>query len=262
LSYHSLAALWKSPLELPINVLRSDENATNGERIDMSRILIAGASRGIGLELAKQLAENGDDVVACVRSAAEAKLLDEVAKGAANISVEEMDLGDAASIDAAAAKISGALDAVLVVAGAKGGEAQSIDDVDIEEWHRSLDINTIGPLLVARAFKPHLVESGDGKLMILTSQLAASTWPMGGMYIYSTTKAGVSKVGQNLALDWKEDPITIALMHPGWVKTDMGGPYADLPVEDSASGIISVLSGLTKKDSGKFFKWTGEAHPW
>jgi len=176
--------------------------------------------------------------------------------------VEEMDLGDAASIDAAAAKISGALDAVLVVAGAKGGEAQSIDDVDIEEWHRSLDINTIGPLLVARAFKPHLVESGDGKLMILTSQLAASTWPMGGMYIYSTTKAGVSKVGQNLALDWKEDPITIALMHPGWVKTDMGGPYADLPVEDSASGIISVLSGLTKKDSGKFFKWTGEAHPW
>jgi len=229
----------------------------------MSKVLINGASRGIGLELTKQYAANGDEVIACVRDTAAAPLLDEVAKGADNIKIVQMDAGNPASIEAAAAKIgSGAIDIVINNAGAVGGGHQSIDDLDIEEWHRSLDVNTIGPLLVARAFKPNLAASGNGKLLIVTSQLAASTWPMGGMYIYSTTKAAVSKVGQILALDWKNDPITVALMHPGWVQTDMGGPNAQITAEESASGIRSVIAGLSKEDSGKFYKWNGEIHPW
>ena len=98
--------------------------------------------------------------------------------------------------------------------------------------------------------------------MNVTSQLAASTWPMGGMYIYSSTKAGLCKVAQALAIDWREEPITVALMHPGWVKTDMGGPNAAITPEESASGIRSVIAGLTRADSGKFYKWDGEIHPW
>ena len=98
--------------------------------------------------------------------------------------------------------------------------------------------------------------------MILSSQLAASTWPMGGMYIYSTTKAAVSKVGQILALDWAEDPIIVSIMHPGWVQTDMGGPTAEITAEESASGIRNVLSGLTKEDSGNFYKWNGDIQHW
>ena len=73
--------------------------------------------------------------------------------------------------------------------GVVGGGRQSIDDLDIEAWHDALTANTIGPILVARAFKQNLVASGAGNLMILSSQLGASTWPFGGMYIYSTTKA-------------------------------------------------------------------------
>ena len=137
-----------------------------------------------------------------------------------------------------------------------------IDDLDIEEWNRSLNTNTIGPALVAKAFKANLAASGAGNLMILTSQLAASTWPMGGMFIYATTKAAVSKVGQILALDWKDDPITVSLMHPGWVQTDMGGPHAQITVEESASGIRQVIDGLSKEDSGNFYRWNGEIHPW
>ncbi|NIP15898.1 MAG: SDR family NAD(P)-dependent oxidoreductase [Pseudomonadales bacterium] len=229
----------------------------------MSRVLISGASRGIGLELVKQYAAAGDEVIACVRDTGNAALLDEVASGADNVTVQQMDAGDPASIEAAAAAIGDApIDVLINNAGAVGGQHQSIDDVDIEEWHRTLDINTIGPLLISRAFKSNLAASGDGKLMIVTSQLAASTWPMGGMYIYSTTKAGVSKVGQILALDWKEEPITVGLMHPGWVQTDMGGPHAEITAEESASGIRGVIAGMTKADSGNFYKWNGEIHPW
>ncbi len=222
--------------------------------------MITGASRGVGAELARQYAAAGDDVIACVRDAEATPGIDDIRD---SVTVQQMDTGDPDSIAAAAEAIGdGPIDVLINNAGAVGGMRQSIDDLDVEEWHRTLNVNTIGPLLIARAFKSNLAASGDGKLMNVTSQLAASTWPMGGMYIYSSTKAGLSKIAQALAIDWKEEPITVALMHPGWVKTDMGGPHADITSEESASGIRDVIAGLTKADSGKFYKWNGEIHPW
>jgi len=229
----------------------------------MATIMIVGASRGIGLELTKQYATAGDNVLACVRDTGTAPKLDEIASSAGNINIEQLDIADPDSIESASKNIGDtAIDSVIIVAGALGGEHQSIDDIDIEEWHRTLDTNTIGPMKVASAFKSNLVASGKGNLMILSSQLAASTWPLGGSYIYSSTKAAVSKVGQILAIDWAEDPIIISIMHPGWVQTDMGGPHAEITAEESASGIRNVILGLTKADSGNFYKWNGEIHPW
>lgn len=231
----------------------------------MSTIMIVGATRGIGLELTKQYANEGNQVIACARDTANASLLNEVASGSENIKIEQLDIADAGSIESASSRIGEvAIDSVIIVAGWVGGmpDNQTIDNIDIDEWHNTLNINTIGPLLVAKAFKSNLAASGNGNLMILSSQLAASTWPMGGMYIYSTTKAAVSKVGQILALDWAEDPIIVSIMHPGWVQTDMGGPTAEITAEESASGIRNVISGLTKEDSGNFYKWNGDIHPW
>ena len=231
----------------------------------MSTIMIVGATRGIGLELTKQYANEGNQVIACARDTANASLLNEVASGSENIKIEQLDIADAGSIESASSRIGEeAVDSVIIVAGWVGGmpDNQTIDNIDIDEWHNTLNINTIGPLLVAKAFKSNLAASGNGNLMILSSQLAASTWPMGGMYIYSTTKAAVSKVGQILALDWAEDPIIVSIMHPGWVQTDMGGPTAEITAEESASGIRNVLLGLTKEDSGNFYKWNGDIHPW
>ena len=226
----------------------------------MSRVLITGASRGIGAELARQYAAAGDEVIACVRDVDAAPGLEDVRD---NVTVQQMDTGSPDSIAAAAAAIGdGPIDVLINNAGAMGGLSQSVDNLDIEEWHRSLDVNTIGPLLIARSFKANLAASGDGKLMNVTSQLAASTWPLGGMYIYSSTKAALCKVAQALAIDWKDEPITVALMHPGWVKTDMGGPHAAITPEESASGIREVIAGLTKADSGKFYQWNGDIHPW
>ncbi|MDD9960670.1 MAG: SDR family oxidoreductase [Gammaproteobacteria bacterium] len=226
----------------------------------MATVLVTGASRGIGSELVKQYSADGAEVIACVRDTAAAPGLDGVN---GNVRVVQMDTGSPESIAAAAAQVGDqVLDVVINNAGYVGGAKQGIDDVDLDEWHRTLDINTIGPLLIARAFKANLAASGDGKLMNVTSQLAASTWPFGGMLVYSSTKAALSKVAQILALDWKEDPITVALVHPGWVRTDMGGPNAEISAEESASGIRALIAGMTKADSGKFYKWNGDIHPW
>jgi NAD(P)-dependent dehydrogenase (short-subunit alcohol dehydrogenase family) len=227
----------------------------------MARVLITGAARGIGLEMTRQYAAAGDDVIACVRNT-DSEALQALAQSG-SVRIEQMDMADFESISAARKRIGDLpIDILINNAGAVGGKQQSIDDVDIAEWHKTLDINTIAPLLVARAFKSNLAASGNGKLMNVTSQLAASTWPMGGMLIYSTTKAALSKIGQILAIDWKDEPISVALMHPGWVKTDMGGPHAQLTAEESAAGIRNVIANMTKADSGKFYKWNGEIHAW
>jgi len=229
----------------------------------MATVMIVGATRGIGLELVRQYAADGNQVIACARDTAAAELLDKVAAGSESIAIEQLDIADPASIEAAAERIGdGAIDTVIIVAGVTGGQHQTLDDLDIEVWHETLKTNTIGPLLTARAFKRNLVASGQGNLMILSSQLAASTWPFGGMYIYSTTKAAVGKAARILSIDWKEEPIIVSVMHPGWVQTDMSGPQADITAEESASGIRNVIAGLKPEDSGNFYKWNGEIHPW
>ncbi len=229
----------------------------------MAKVMIVGATRGIGLELVNQYAAEGDDVIACARDTGAAELLDQMAEANANVSIEELDVAQPDSVSAAADRIGDvAIDTVIVVAGVVGGGRQSIDDLDIEAWHDALTANTIGPILVARAFKQNLVASGAGNLMILSSQLGASTWPFGGMYIYSTTKAAVGKAAKILSIDWKDDPIIVSVRHPGYVQTDMGGPNAEITPEESASGIRNVIGNLSSEDSGNFYKWNGDIHPW
>ena len=229
----------------------------------MAKVMIVGATRGIGLELVKQYAAEGDEVIACARDKGAADLLDQVVAGNDNVRIEQLDVAEPDSVTAAAERISAvAIDTVIVVAGVMGGGHQSIDDLDLDAWHQALSANTIGPILVARAFKQNLVASGAGNLMILSSQLGASTWPFGGMYIYSTTKAAVGKAAKILSIDWKDDPIIVSVMHPGYVQTDMGGPNAEITPEESASGIRNVLANLSAEDSGNFYKWNGDIHPW
>ena len=230
----------------------------------MANILISGASRGIGKEMARQYCEDGDWVYACCRNPASAEELAALAASSdGQITVHAMDVADQASIDACAAELAGvALDVVINNAGVTGGAHQSMGDIDVDDWIETFRINTIGPALVAQAFHGNLKAAENGKIMTVTSQLGASTWPFGGMYAYSTTKGAVNKVGQILALDWKEDGISSAVIHPGYVKTDMGGPNAEITPEESASGIRNVIAGMNMDNTGSFFKWNGEIHDW
>jgi NAD(P)-dependent dehydrogenase (short-subunit alcohol dehydrogenase family) len=228
----------------------------------MANVAITGAGRGIGLELAKQYAEGGDRVFALCRSPEKAADLNALAAASGGkVSVHKMDVGDDASVKAAAADIGdGAIDILLNVAGVVGGEKQGLQDQAWDDWQDAFNVMIIGPLRVMQAFLPQL---GDGaKVINITSQLAASTWPYGGYYAYGAAKAGLNRMMRSVALDVKDRGIVVGLVHPGWVQTDMGGAAAEITPQESASGIRKVSAEWTLDQSGDFKKWNGETHAW
>jgi NAD(P)-dependent dehydrogenase (short-subunit alcohol dehydrogenase family) len=229
----------------------------------MPTVLITGASRGIGLELARQYAESGDTVVAFCRNPHSADALNELARqSAGRVSVAAMDVSDERSIKAAGKALENQpIDILINNAGIRGGEDQSLEDVNTADWIEAFKVMTLGPFRVVQAFLENLKRVKNPKIMTITSQMGASTWPMGGSYSYGSAKAAVNRVMIALAVDLK-DQVIVNLIHPGWVQTDMGGPNADITPQASAAGIRKVIASVTEADSGKFFKWNGEIHPW
>ena len=227
----------------------------------MANVVITGAGRGIGLELAKQYADAGDRVFAMVRNPDGAAALKELAGQHSNVSVHRMDVGDDASVKTAAAETgAGKVDLLLNVAGVVGGEKQGLADQAWADWQDAFNVMTIGPLRVLQAFLPRM-EKG-AKVINITSQLAASTWPYGGYYAYGAAKAGLNRVMRSAAIDLKERGIVVGVVHPGWVQTDMGGPGAEITPQESAAGIRKAAAAWTIDRSGDFLKWNGETHPW
>ncbi|SFS09534.1 SDR family oxidoreductase [Sphingomonas jatrophae] len=226
----------------------------------MSTIVITGANRGVGLALTRAYAEAGDQVHALCRDPDGAAALHELGRATGRVTVGRIDIADKASIDAAAAAVSGPVDILINNAGILAGEDQSLDGVDLDVWMEAFRVMAIGPFLVSRAFLPQLEQAG-GRIAFLSSQLAASTWPYGGHYAYSSAKAAGNRVAQILAIDLKDKGISTVVLHPGYVQTDMGGPTADITAEESAAGIVQVIANVTPQTSGRFMKWTGEPHP-
>jgi NAD(P)-dependent dehydrogenase (short-subunit alcohol dehydrogenase family) len=228
----------------------------------MANVLITGASRGIGLELTRLYSEDGDTVFACCRSPETAQKLNaQTRRCDGRVIVYGMDVTDESSIKAAARMIGDApIDILINNAGIRGGNTQSLENIDTTEWIEAFKVMTIAPFRVVQAFLENLKRAKNPKIMTLTSQIAATTWPTGGFYAYASAKAGVNRVMQSLARDLM-DEIIVNLIHPGWVRTDMGGPGADISPEESAAGIRNVIAAVSKADSGKFYKWNGEIHP-
>lgn len=228
----------------------------------MANIVIAGASRGVGLALVEAYAKGGDNVLALCRDPDGAEKLNALAQsGCGAVKVGQIDITDAASVDRAAAAVGDdAVDVLINVAGIYQNETCP-EDNDFDHWRHSFEAMAIGPFRVVLAFLPALERSG-GKVMNVSSQLAASPWPYGGMYSYSAAKAALNRTMRGLSIDVKDRGVAIGLVHPGYVQTDMGGPGADITPRESAEGIRAVTAGLSLENSGGFWKWTGEVHPW
>ena len=223
----------------------------------MATIAITGAARGIGLELTRQYAAAGDQLLAFCRNPQKADALNRLAAETGKVRVIGMDVADDASVKRAAAE---AVDVLLNVAGISGPSRPELEASDWAMWQESFDVMTMGPLRVLQAFLPRM--QAGAKVINITSQIAASTWPTGGFYAYGAAKAGLNRMMRSVAIDLRDRGIIVGLVHPGWVQTDMGGPNAEITSQESAEGIRKVTQAWTLDRSGDFLKWNGETHPW
>jgi NAD(P)-dependent dehydrogenase (short-subunit alcohol dehydrogenase family) len=132
--------------------------------------------------------------------------------------------------------------------------------MDWADFDAAIEIMLKGPLRVLQAFLPRL--GAGSKVINISTQLAASTWPYGGFYPYVAAKAGLNRLMRSVAIDLKDRGVIIGLVHPGYVQTDMGGPDAEITPVESATGIRAVAAAWTLETSGDFLKWNGEAHAW
>jgi NAD(P)-dependent dehydrogenase (short-subunit alcohol dehydrogenase family) len=229
----------------------------------MVNVLITGTNRGIGFELTRLYAEDGDTVFAFCRTPQSAEKLNELTeRSRGRVRVHAMDVSDENSIKAAANAVGDLpIDILINNAGIRGGNMQSLEKTDTADWLEAFKVMTVGPFRVVQAFLKNLRAAKNPKVISITTQIAATTWPTGGFYSYASTKAALNRVMLGLAHDLK-DQVIVNLIHPGWVKTDMGGPGADITPQESAAGIRKVIASVSKADSGKFYKWNGDAHPW
>ncbi len=231
----------------------------------MSSVLITSASRGIGLEFVRQYAADGWHVFAACRDPAAANKLQSIAKASGGrVEVLAMDVTDGKAVHSAAARLRDlSLDLLINSAGIMGKPKQDLGEMDYASWAQVLDVNTMGPLRVTEAFVEQVGRSERKTIVTITSGMGSlADNSSGGWIAYRSSKAGVNMVMRTVALDLKSRGIICVLLNPGWVKTDMGGPNANITAEQSVSNMRRVIEKLKPADTGKFFHHDGSEFPW
>jgi NAD(P)-dependent dehydrogenase (short-subunit alcohol dehydrogenase family) len=229
----------------------------------MTTVLITGANRGLGLEFARQYANDGAKVIACCRKPADAKELQALAKSNGSVERHALDVSDFGAVRALAKDLTkDSIDILINNAGVYGPKRQSADDMDFDGWAHTLTVNTMGPLAVAQAFRANLLRGSEKKLVSITSGMGSTEENGGGYLAYRASKAALNNVMKSLSIDWRGDGIIAVVFDPGWVRTDMGGKNAPLLPEESVSGMRKVIAHLKLSDSGNFLNRNGEERPW
>ncbi|MGO4705633.1 SDR family oxidoreductase [Microvirga sp. 2MCAF38] len=224
----------------------------------MGTWLVTGIGRGIGRELTRILLSRGDRVIGTLRDRSGLPAELQAQEAAGRLRVLTMDVRDGASVTAAAAAADEPIDVLVNNAGIIGPERQSSLDTDFEGFIETLQVNTLAPLRVAQAFLPHLRRSPNAKIVTISSRMGSLSYAKSDRIAYRASKAAVNKVMQGLSTDLQGEGIPVIMVHPGWVRTDMGGSGADISVEQSAAGIVALIGRLSVKDTGGFFDWQGE----
>ena len=219
-------------------------------------VLIIGASRGIGLELVRQYRADGASVTATARSEAGLAQLRDL--GATALS---LDVADAASASGLARQIDGArFDVAIVNAGVNSQPASGLDAPATDDFDHVMHTNVLGPMRVIPQIAEALVPGG--KLAVISSRMGSiGSRTSAGSSLYRASKAAVNSVLKDASLLLGKKAVCVSL-HPGWVRTDMGGKGADLDVRTSVAGLREVLAGLDAKASGAFFNHDGQPIPW
>jgi NAD(P)-dependent dehydrogenase (short-subunit alcohol dehydrogenase family) len=230
---------------------------------EMRTVLITGANRGIGLEHARRYAERGARVFATARVPGEADELAALAKQHP-IEVLDYDAADEATPAALKQRIGAEpLDLMFANAGAMGTRRQSFGDVDIEAVLSLIQVNALAPLKLAEALADNVAKS-ERKIMAFQTSLMGSIADngSGGAYAYRLSKVALNMVGKGVANELRSRGVISVLLHPGWVRTRMGGAGGKISVEECVEGQQRILDALTPAQSGRFFNYDGRELPW
>ncbi len=220
---------------------------------------VTGAGRGLGLELARQLAARGATVHAGIRDGSRTEL-----EAITGVRIHRVDVSDDASVAAVARELSDTpLDLVINNAGVYGGAKQTTRDLDFADAMRTYNTNALGALRVSLALLPNLRRGAGKKLAHLTSGMGSiADNTSGAFYGYRMAKAALNMMSRSLSVDLRGDKIISVVVNPGWVQTDMGGKSATTPVATSVAGILRVVEAATLERSGEFLDFKGGNFPW
>ena len=225
--------------------------------------LIVGANRGIGLGVAREFLARGWDLIATARKPAEAKDLAALAAAhPGRVDLRPLEMNDPAALDAFAAAMQGKrLDAVLINAGVAGPAHRTASAATEAEIGALMYTNAIGPTKLARAIAG-CIPGPDGVLAFTSSVMGSVALNPGGHELYRASKAALNSLTRGLWGEVKGSGITVLTLHPGWVRTDMGGPSAAVSVEDSARGMADVMIAQRGAKQHLFLDYTGKAIEW
>lgn len=225
-------------------------------------LFITGANRGIGLEYVKQYAEEGWRVLASCRNPADASALQALANKHANIELHAIDIANFDQIEALGRKL---IDQPiqLLINNAGIYPESSFRTIDYAKWMEAFKVNAMSTLKLAEVFIPHLVKAGNAKLVAMTSKMGSiDDNTSGGEYIYRSSKTALNMVMKSLSIDLNKYGVSVAVLHPGWVRTDMGGPNGLIDAETSVQGLRKVIGMLSLDNSGKFYAYDGKEIAW
>ena len=226
----------------------------------MPTVFITGAGRGLGLEFARQYLGEGWRVHGAVRADSGAEALGALG---GDIQVHRMDVTDQRQVDAVAGALADeSIDLLINNSGIYGPRGLAPAEMDYDAWAEVLQVNTLAPFRVAAAFAPHMARRQGGTILNITSRQGSIAQADGGLYIYGSSKAALNAAMRHLAMDLRSDGVTVIVMHPGWVRTDMGREMAPLSAEESVSSMRRVVAGLTPADTGRFLNYDGAEIPW
>jgi NAD(P)-dependent dehydrogenase (short-subunit alcohol dehydrogenase family) len=227
-----------------------------------STALIIGASRGLGLGLVREYLARGWQVVATVRGTAVTQLHELVAGSSGRLTIESVDIVEAEQIAALRRRLAGrAFDLLFVNAGVANGPKEILLDTTAEEFVRVMVTNALAPLRVVEALRD-LVPAG-GTIALMSSRLGSvAENDKGGWEVYRASKASLNMFMRSYAIRRAGDAHTLLLLTPGWVRTDMGGPNANLSVEESVTGLADTIAAQAGKPGLQYLDYRGATVAW
>lgn len=230
----------------------------------MATILITGTNRGIGLEFTRQCLARGDRVIATCRDIEVADELKQLQGSHGRLDIRQLDIASIESMKDFVQQLAGTpIDIFINNAGVYGPTNIKFGEVDAHVWASVFQVNSIAPLILSQLLMPNLRQGEDKKMLYLTSKMGSiDDNSGGGSYIYRSTKTALNSVVKSLAIDLAVEGFSAAVLHPGWVLTDMGGPNALIDTKTSVTGMLQVVDDLDSHNSGSFFNYDGRIIAW